>query len=69
MSGKMTIEGCLVRLEDINRKLASGEITVNDALSLYEEAASLLKACDELVKNAKLRLESADARVKGEADE
>lgn len=65
----MTIEKALERLEEINRALSAGETTVNGAVELFKEAASLLAECDKMITAARCELERAEAEISGAGDE
>ena len=57
MDKKITFEEAMAKLEEITRKLESGNMTLDESLSSYEEAVALVKTCNE-------RLESAERRVR-----
>ncbi len=59
MAAKSNIkfEEALGSLEDKVRSLESSELTLDEALKVYEEAVKLIKICNE-------RLEKAEQRVK-----
>ena len=42
----------MARLEVITRQLEGGQLTLEEALRLYEEAAPLRRRCDELLSRA-----------------
>ncbi len=52
----MTFEDALRALEDVVRKLESGEVPLDDSISLYEKGESLRKHCQA-------RLDAAQARI------
>lgn len=54
---KMTFESALARLEEIVKKLDSGNAPLDDALNLFEEGVTLVKFCNG-------KLDSAEQRVK-----
>lgn len=63
----MTVEKALERLEEINGSLSSGEVTVDGAVALYAEAASLLKECAKMLERAREAVERAsEGTVDGE---
>ena len=53
---KMTFEDALRALEDVVRKLESGEVPLDDSISLYERG-------EELRKHCQARLDAAQARI------
>ena len=42
----------LVNLEEIVKKLETGEVPLDDAIGEFNKAMTLAKACDEKLKNA-----------------
>jgi len=44
---KFDYEAAILRLEEINRILADGNITLKESLTLYEEGAKLAAACKQ----------------------
>ena len=53
---QMTFEDALKALEDVVRKLESGEVPLDDSISLYERGELLRKHCQA-------RLDAAQARI------
>jgi exodeoxyribonuclease VII small subunit len=53
---KLTFEDALRALEDVVRKLESGEVPLDDSISLYERGEALRKHCQA-------RLDAASARI------
>lgn len=47
-----SFEKDLEKLEDIVKKLESGDILLDDAIKEFNEAMKLAKKCDEKLKNA-----------------
>ena len=59
---KLTFEQAMARLEEIVRALEQGDAPLDQALSLYEEGAKLMKQCVTMLDKAeqkvmKLRLD------------
>ncbi len=52
----LTFEDALRALEDVVRKLESGEVPLDDSISLYERGEALRKHCQA-------RLDAAQARI------
>ncbi|MEP6868523.1 MAG: exodeoxyribonuclease VII small subunit [Novosphingobium sp.] len=52
----MTFEDALRALEDVVRKLESGEVPLDDSITLYERGEDLRKLCQA-------RLDAAQARI------
>lgn len=57
MEKDMKFEDAMTALEDITRKLESGDLPLEDAIGAYERAVSLIKICND-------KLESAEQKVK-----
>ncbi|HEY7808060.1 MAG TPA: exodeoxyribonuclease VII small subunit [Croceibacterium sp.] len=53
---QMTFEDALRALEDVVRKLETGEVPLDDSISLYERGEKLRKHCQA-------RLDAAQARI------
>ena len=49
---ELTFEESLEKLEDIVKKLESGEVPLDDAIKEFNEAMNLAKKCDEKLKSA-----------------
>ena len=47
-----TFEESLVKLEEIVKKLESGQVPLDDAITSFAEAMELSKVCNEKLKNA-----------------
>ncbi len=67
----MPFEAALAELEGIVDKLEKGAVSLDDSIRLYERGEALKKRCDELLRNAEMRIEkitlSADGKPKGVA--
>ena len=67
----MPFEAALAELEQIVDKLEKGAAALDESISLYERGEALKKRCDELLKNAEMRIEkitlAADGGFKGVA--
>jgi exodeoxyribonuclease VII small subunit len=65
----MPFEAALAELEQIVDKLEKGAVALDESISLYERGEALKKHCDELLKNAEMRIEkitlAADGGFKG----
>ena len=66
---KMPFEAALAELESIVDKLEKGAVALEDSIKLYERGESLKAHCDQLLKNAEMRIEKialgADGTPKG----
>jgi exodeoxyribonuclease VII small subunit len=65
----MPFETALAELEGIVDKLEKGAVSLDDSVRLYERGEALKKRCDELLKNAEMRIEritlAGDGKPKG----
>jgi exodeoxyribonuclease VII small subunit len=55
--GSLSFEAALKRLEEIVRKLESGEAALDEAIKLYEEGDRLKQQCEARLKAAQARIE------------
>ncbi len=53
----LSFEAALKRLEEIVRKLESGEAALDDAIRLYEEGDRLKQQCEARLKAAQAKIE------------
>lgn len=56
MSSKQNFEDSLGRINEISRILSSGEISLEESIELYREAAELAAACRKMLDEAELRI-------------
>jgi exodeoxyribonuclease VII small subunit len=67
----MPFEAALAELEQIVDQLEKGAVALDESIRLYERGEALKKRCDELLKNAEMRIEkitlAADGGFKGVA--
>ena len=65
----MPFEDALAELEKIVDQLEKGAVALDELIGLYERGEALKKRCDELLKNAEMRIEkitlSADGAIRG----
>lgn len=54
---QLSFEAALKRLEEIVRKLESGEAPLNESIELYEEGERLKQQCEARLKAAQARIE------------
>ncbi len=68
---EMPFEAALAELEEIVDRLEKGAVALDESIKLYERGEALKKHCDDLLKNAEMRIEkitlSADGKAKGVA--
>ena len=53
----LSFEEAYARLEQILEKMNSGKVTLEDSLSLYEEADVLMRACNQQLIEAEKKIE------------
>lgn len=53
----MSFEIALKELEDLTRRLESGEASLEDSIILYERGALLKAHCEEKLKSAQMRVD------------
>ena len=63
----MSFEDALRALEDVVRKLESGEVPLDDSITLYERGEQLRKHCQARLDAAQLRIERIVAGPDGSA--
>lgn len=49
---ELSFEAALANLEEIVKKLETGEVPLDDAISEFNKAMKLAKTCDDKLKNA-----------------
>ena len=52
----ISFEDALARLDEIVRKLESGDMLLNDSLALYEEGTGLIKTCSKMLDQAEQKV-------------
>jgi exodeoxyribonuclease VII small subunit len=66
---EMPFEAALAELEEIVDHLEKGAVALDESIRLYERGEALKKRCDELLKNAEMRIDkitlSADGAIRG----
>lgn len=63
----MTFEDALRSLEDVVRKLESGEVPLDDSITLYERGEALRRHCQARLDAASARIERIVAGPDGQA--
>lgn len=56
MNNEMKFEDAIQRLGEIVRALESGEASLDDSISLFEEGMKLSKRCTELLEKAEQKV-------------
>ena len=64
---QMTFEDALKALEDVVRKLETGEVPLDDSIDLYERGEKLRKHCQARLDAAQARIEKIVAGPDGKA--
>jgi exodeoxyribonuclease VII small subunit len=66
---EMPFEAALAELEAIVDRLEKGAVALEESVRIYERGEALKARCDELLKNAEMRIEKitlgADGKPKG----
>ena len=52
----MTFEQSLKRLEEIVKRMESGDVALEESLSLFEEGTALAGSCNQLLDRAELKV-------------
>jgi exodeoxyribonuclease VII small subunit len=56
-AGPATLEEAVRRLEEIGRRLETGDLELDEALALYQEGVRLLRSCESFLTAAETRIE------------
>ena len=54
---EMNFEESLMELEGIVEKLESGQLSLDESLLLFDRGIKLVKECDTMLKNTRLKVE------------
>ncbi len=65
MSEHRSFEASMAELEERVRRLESGDLSLEEALTLYEEGVELARACHEQLEEAEERVASLRRRAGG----
>ena len=57
----MEFEKAMSRLAEISEQMSGGDISLEESMKLYSEAAQLTKQCREYIQNARLQVEKLEA--------
>ncbi len=63
---ELTFEEAYTRLEELISRLDEGGLTLDEALTCYEEASALVTRCNRVLEAAELRLRNVSDRVQDE---
>ncbi len=69
MSDQPSFEDALSELEEIVARLESGELTLEESLSLFERGQRLAALCHATLDKAELRLEELGDQMAGDGEE
>ncbi len=61
----MPFEKALAELEGIVDQLEKGAVTLDDSVKLYERGEALKKRCEDLLRNAEMRIEKITLAADG----
>ena len=61
----MSFEIALKQLEDLTRRLETGEASLEDSIILYERGAKLKAHCEEKLKTAQMRVDQIVTSASG----
>ena len=64
-AAKNSLEHSLKRLEEIVESLERGDVTLDDAMNLYEEGVQISKECAEKLKAAELKIKKLSKDIEG----
>ena len=65
----MTFEEKLGKLEEVVKKLESGEASLEDSLKLFEEGVSLTRECTKMLSDAEAKVKKLTENADGSAKE
>ena len=63
---KKTLESSIQRLEEIVEQLEQGEVSLDDAVALYEEGVLISKECAEKLKVTELKIKKLSKEIEGQ---
>ena len=63
---KMSFEAAMHELEDVVRRMESGDATLEESIKLYERGAALKKRCEETLKEAEEKVAAITLDDKGQ---
>lgn len=58
-----TFEESLKKLEEMSEKIRSGDTTLKEAITCYEEGMHYYKICSDILTNAKQKIEMFEGEV------
>lgn len=66
-TAKLSFETALAKLEAVVDSMESGEVPLAELLAKYEEGSKLLKACENRLKDAELKIDKLKKAKDGSA--
>ncbi len=69
MAEKFTFENAMQRLDEIVKILERGEVPIEESLKLFEEGASLIKKCNNVLNKAEQKVSLIFKGADGEPEE
>jgi len=64
---QMSFEEALAALEEIVRRMETGKVKLDDAITCYEQGTMLRKHCEKKLADARLKIDKITASLNGEA--
>ena len=64
---KLSFERAMEELESIVTKLEGGKVPLEESVTIYERGESLKRRCEELLRQAEVRVEKITIDADGEA--
>jgi exodeoxyribonuclease VII small subunit len=68
-AAELTFEQAYTRLEELIQRLDEGGLSLDEALTCYEEASALVARCNSVLDAAELRLRTVAERAGEDEDE
>lgn len=65
MKNPKSFEEGMTRLQDLLDRLSSPDTPLEEAITLYSETAALAEYCTATLEQAKLKMQTIDARIAG----
>jgi exodeoxyribonuclease VII small subunit len=63
---EQSFESAFAELEEVVRQLEEGELSLEDAMSLYERGQALSRFCQDQLDRAELRVRQLEASAEGD---
>lgn len=69
MKKGMTLEKAIERLEEITNEMQNDEVSIDDALKLFEEGTKLVSFCKDKLNNTALKITELSENEQDDTDE